>query len=322
MCRPVRTAGSKGRHSTTQERFAYSADSQYTRRVAALGAGYNNGGPWRFGGSLAISLTDLRLVQSVGDRVSDGSTLRSLLVTSRMSGSAVQVRSIFGTQYDGIEHVRIGATLRTPALTVMHSGVVTLDSVLDNGPTSVGASVFDAAATFEYHFPWEIQAGAAYIGTRGQIEFDVQGYTPVSAYSMLSSGKPLVLYTDGGAGVAPTVTTQPFNGLTSASRGFANVSIGGDVKLFADRTWRAHFGLASDLSPVAPEDQVFTTVDLMSWTLGLSGSIKKFSFSAGIHQRSGTANDIVVRNLVSGQSIHTSSDIRTTGLIYSVSYQF
>ena len=73
---------------------------------------------------------------------------------------------------------------------------------------------------------------------------------------------------------------------------------------------------------VSPEDQIFTTVDLMSWTLGLSGSIKKFSFSAGIHQRSGTANDIVVRNLVSGQGIHTSSDIRTTGIIYSVSYQF
>src|SRR5262245_14743497 len=35
-----------------QQRFAYSADSDFERRVLAFGAGYHGDGPWRFGGGL------------------------------------------------------------------------------------------------------------------------------------------------------------------------------------------------------------------------------------------------------------------------------
>ena len=54
---------------TGQQRFAYSADSDFEQRVLAFGAGYRGNGPWRFGGGLAFSLMSLRLVQSVSDRL-------------------------------------------------------------------------------------------------------------------------------------------------------------------------------------------------------------------------------------------------------------
>jgi hypothetical protein len=67
---------------------------------------------------------------------------------------------------------------------------------------------------------------------------------------------------------------------------------------------------------------VFNKVDLTSWTIGMSGSFGKLQFAAGVNRRSGTSNDVTLRNLLSGQAVQTSVDVRTLGLIYAVSYQF
>ena len=131
-----------------QERFAYSVDSEFSRRVLALSAGYRMEGPLRVGGGLAFSLTDLRQVGTIGDRTVDSAGLRTLLVSARGSGSAFQLRMLGGVQYE-LTNVRLGATLRTPGVTLKRDGVVTLDGILDAGGSSLGASVFDPAATFE-----------------------------------------------------------------------------------------------------------------------------------------------------------------------------
>jgi hypothetical protein len=83
-----------------QQRFAYSADSTFEQRVAAISAGYHGGGPWRFGGGFAFSLMNIRLVQSASDRLTGGSELQSLLLAARASGSAFQLRGQAGAQYD------------------------------------------------------------------------------------------------------------------------------------------------------------------------------------------------------------------------------
>ena len=165
-----------------QERVAYSADSEYSRRVAAVGVGYHGSGAWRVGGGFAFSMMDLRLVQSISDRVADATGLSTLLVTARASGSAVQLRTQAGVQYD-TPRFRFGAAIRTPGLTMFGSGAVTLDGTLNAGAASLGASVFDPDARLEYHLPWEIQGGAAYVHDRVELEVDVQGYTSIAAYS-------------------------------------------------------------------------------------------------------------------------------------------
>jgi hypothetical protein len=304
-----------------QQRFAYSADSDFERRVLAFGAGYRGDGAWRVGGGLAFSLMSLRLVESASDRLADSTGLKTLLVTGRASGSALQVRSQAGVQYD-TSQFRFGAAIRTPGLTLHRSGTVTLDGTLDSGPGSLGASVFDPNATFEHHLPWEFQGGAAWVRSRMEAELDVQAYSSISAYPMLSTSQPTLIYSDAGANQPPTIVSQPFGGLTTASNAIADVSAGGHFRLMNDRDLRVHAGFGTNHSPVGSQDVVFSKVDLLTWSLGMSGSLGKFQFAAGFNHQSGTANDITVRNLLNGQVVHTAMDVKMSGFIYSIGYQF
>ena len=304
-----------------QQRFAYSADSKFERRVLAFAAGYQGEGAWRYGGGLAFSLMSLRQVQSASDRLADSTGLRSLLVASRTSGSAFQVRAQGGVQYDTARW-RFGGAMRTPGLTLHKSGVVTLDGLLDTGGASLGASVFDPDADFEYHLPWEFQGGAAWVSDRIELEVDLQAYTSVDAYSMLATGQPVLIYGDAGVNRPPTVISQPFPGLTSASNGLVNVSVGGHIRLIEGRDMRLHAGFGSNQSAVAEEDVVFNHVDLTTWTIGLSGSLGRFQFAAGFNHQSGNADDVMLRNLLNGQVVRSTIDVGMSGFIYSLAYQF
>jgi hypothetical protein len=304
-----------------QQRFAYSADSDFERRVLAFGAGYHGDGPWRFGGGLAFSLMSLRLVESASDRIADTSTLRSLLVTARASGTDLQLRAQGGAQFD-TGPWRFGGAVRTPGVSFYHSGSVTLDGLLDAGASSVGASIFDPDAAFEYHLPWEFQGGAGWVHDRVELELDLQGYTPISAYSLIASNEPTRVYNDAGANQPPTVASLPFGGFTTASDGVVNVSAGGHLRVMKNRDFRLHAGVGSNRSPVADADVVFNKVDLLTWTLGASGSLGKFQFSAGYNHQSGTANDVRLRNLLNGEVVRSGIDVNMSGFIYALAYQF
>lgn len=304
-----------------QQRFAYSADSEFSQRVLAFSAGYHRDGPWRVGGGLAFSMMSLRLVQTAGDRIADASGLRSLLVSARASGSALQLRTQGGVQYD-MGRWRFGGAVRSPGLTIHRSGTMTFDGVLDTNPTSFGASLFDPDADLEYHLPWEFQAGGAYVTDRLELEFDLQMYTSIGAYPLLSTEQPVLIYGDAGGNTPPTVLTRPFAGLTSASDGVVNFGAGGHYRLRSNGDLRLHAGLGSNRSPVQPADRVFTNVDLFTWSLGVSGSWKRVRFAAGINHQSGDAEDVALRNLIDGTVVQSSIDVSVTGFIYSIAYQF
>ena len=116
-----------------EQRFAYSADSAFEQRILAVSVGYQRTGSWRFGGGFAFSLMNLRLVQSASDRIVDASGLRSLLVSSRASGSALQLRTQGGAQYD-IGNWRFGLALRSPGLMLHKTGSLLFDGVLASDP--------------------------------------------------------------------------------------------------------------------------------------------------------------------------------------------
>jgi len=303
------------------ERVGYSADSQFARRIAAAGAGYQGSGPWRVGAGFALSLVDLRLVQGISDRIADTTGLRTLLVAARASGSALQIRAHGGVQYDA-QHIRFGAAIRTPGLTIRREGTVTLDGTLDLGQASLGASLFDGNARFEYHLPWELQGGVAYIGDHVGFEADVQGYTPIAAYPLLATDQPTLIYGDAGAGGRSSVISRPFDGLTSASHGVVNVAVGGSFRLWRQRDLRVHGGFATSRSPVDAADEVFNAVDLSSWSVGVSGTVAKLQFAVGVNYRVGVTSDLLVRNLLNGDPLHTKVNVRTGGLVYSLAYQF
>jgi hypothetical protein len=304
-----------------QERFAYSADSQFVRRVAAVGAGYQVSGPLRVGAGLAFSPVTVRLVQGISDRLAADTGLDTLLVVAHASGSALQLRGQGGVQYD-TPQVHFGAAIRTPGLTIRRQGTVTLEGTLDRGAPSLGASLFDADARFQYRLPWELQGGAAYIRDRVEVEVDIQGYTSIPVHPLLATDQPTLIYGDAGAGGLPTVVSRPFGGLRSESEGVVNVAVGGHIRPIRDRDLRVHGGFATSRSPVGDGDQVFSKVDLISWTVGASGTWAKFQFALGFNWRVGTTSDVLVRNLLNGDPVRTAIDVRTGGLIYSVAYQF
>src|SRR5262249_34539258 len=150
-----------------------------------------------------------------------------------------------------------------------------------------------------------------------ELEIDLQAYTPIDAYELLSSNQPVRRYADTGVNAPPIVTSQPFAGITSASDGVVNVGAGGHVRLLKDRDLRLHAGVGSNQSPVSVEDDVFTKVDLTTWSVGLSGTLGKFQFAAGLSRQQGRADDVALRNLLNGAQVHSPIDVRLTGFIYS-----
>lgn len=304
-----------------QQRFAYSADAGFEQRVAAIAVGYRRSDSLRVGGGFAFSMMDLRLVQSATERIADATGLRSVVISARATGSAIQLRGQGGAQYE-TGRWSLGGALRTPGLTIHRSGSTIVDGVLTNDPGSVGTSLFDADADLEHRLPWEFQVGAAYTGTRFQAELDVLAYTSIDPYALLSTSQPILVYESAGGGAAPVVTSRPFEGLISASDGVVNVAIGGHFKLFDSRDLRVHAGLRSNQSPVAPEDVVFTRVDLLTWSVGVSGTLGKFKFAAGLNRQAGRADEITLYNRLTGQPVTTPVDIRIAGFIYSIAYQF
>jgi hypothetical protein len=196
-----------------------------------------------------------------------------------------------------------------------------LDSTLDGAPASVGASIFDQSAHFDYRLPFESGIGVAYIRKRAEIEFDVQGYSSIEPHALLSTTEPLTIYTDPGTGAPPTITTRPMPPVITASRAFANYSLGGHVQPFESLPVTLHGGVATDYTPVGPEDQVFDEVSFLVWTVGVSGTVGKLSFALGANYRKGTSDNVVLRNLLN-EPIQTSISIRTTGLTYSINYKF
>ena len=185
---------------TSRERFAYAADSEYQQHVGAASVGFA-AGRLRLGGGLAFVFTDIVKNDVISDRLGGATSLRSLIIETRASGSAFQMRPLFGVQFDVSPHVHVGGTIRTPALTLFKGASTTAESLAENGSGSVGASFFDANAAFTYHMPFEFHGGVAYTAARGEIEVDVHAYTPISAYAMIASDQPIVTYTNPGSGL-------------------------------------------------------------------------------------------------------------------------
>jgi hypothetical protein len=301
------------------QRFAFSADSTFDRYVGVGAAGYVSG-RWRVGAGLALTQTNLEKNAVVSNRATDGAALRSLLVESRVSGTAFHLRPVVGVQYDWSPAIRLGFMARTPAPTVYSSGSLTSEGVRVDGASSAGVSFFDPEARFASQLPFELRGGLAYVGRRMEIEVDVSAETAVSAYNMLESDAPIVSYT-GGTG-APVIATRAFPGAVAQSTTAVNVAVGGHVRLTDNGVWRLHFGAGTDRSGVGPDDEIFTKVHFGTWTVGVSGTKDRLQFTAGFNYRSGQADDIVIGQLDSGTLVRSGIDVRTIGIIYAVSYRF
>ena len=301
------------------QRFSFSADSRFDRWVGVGSAGYVSG-KWRLGAGLAVVQTSLEKNAASSSRTSDGASLGSLLIESRVRGSAFHLRPVLGAQYDVSPALKLGVVMRTPAVKIYSYGSVTSEGVRSAGATSAGVSLFDPDARFAVKLPFEIRGGAAYVGRRMEIEVDVSAEMAISTYDMLTSEKPVITYTT--ATGTPVVATHAFGGLVSQSKTAVNIAVGGQVRLTDNGVWRLHFGAGTDRSTVGPEDELFTKIHLGVWTLGISGTKAKFGFTAGVNYRSGSADDVTIGQIEGVTLVRSGIGVRTVGIVYSLSYRF
>jgi hypothetical protein len=306
------------------ERFSYSADSTMSQRVTAGAVGYDLGHEWHVGAGVALTSTSISSNQTISDRINSPVGNRTLLFASQASGSIDALRGVFGVQFQPTSAIRIGAVTRTHGIRYGRSGTVALDSTLNGGGgPSIGAFVHDGSAAFDYKLPYELSGGVAVVGTRAQFEFDIKGFFAIDPYPLLASSQPLTVSTDPGNGTPGTSANQPFPSVMTSARAITNYAGGGHVLVLqSPLPLTVHAGLGTDHSPVPPEDNsVFGRVDFTVFTAGLSGSLGRFSFAFGVNSRRGTAQNLVVQNLITGP-VQASLQIKTIGITYSLNYKF
>lgn len=308
-------------------RFSYSADSGISQNVQAVAIGRDLGKKWRLGLGVAITQTSMYSDQVITDRIATPQANRTLIFASRADGSDSAIRFTIGTQFQPVPWLKLGLVSRNPGLRYGSSGTVALDSTLDGGGPSIGATLYDGSAAFAFKTPYQIGAGVALVGNRGEIEFDFRGYAAVHSYTLLSSSQPLTIYTDPGNNTGGSIETQPFPAITTHFTAVRNYMGGGHIRILDKVFGKAfpltvHAGIGTDHSPVpTDETQVFAHADFMAYTTGLSGSLGKFTFAFGVNSRRGTADNLVLRNLITGP-VQAQLDIDTIGITYALNYKF
>jgi hypothetical protein len=137
-----------------------------------------------------------------------------------------------------------------------------------------------------------------------------------------STDQTWVLMTDPGLGGQPTeqrpTLTMPF----VDSRAVTIIAIGGQVRLKEGGAWTVHGGKATDRSPVGADDTVFTRVNTQVVIAGISGKAKLALGSIGVRYQVGSTDEIVLRQIQSGQQFGTRLKISNLGLVYSVAVRF
>jgi hypothetical protein len=236
--------------------------------------------------------------------------------------SASHLRATVGAQFRVTPTIQIGAVLRTPGLGLASSGDASLDGVVHAGTTTATSGFFDPDSSVECRLPLAFKVGAAWIGTRGQVEVDVFTYAGTGRYTAIESRQPVTTVVDAGQGAPPVSRQVAYQGASIDSRTVVNVAFGGRYRLWSNRSWLLHGGYASDRSPVGANDTTFTNVKLQHVTVGLSGRTKLFLGSLGVRYSTGQSGPMVLGASTDGEPFETTFRVSSLGLVYSIALLF
>jgi hypothetical protein len=304
-----------------QERFGYTAASQFSRIQGSLAAAHDSSG-WRYGFALGAEFTSLEKDQTASDILQIQTGLSSFVGSSHFSGEVAHLRLTAGVQRDISKEWKLGATVRTPGVAIYSAGVATIDGVAAARSQNASVYLFAPEAQFQYKVPLQAAVGLAYVRPRFEAEISVRASASHSSYSLLSSDASVTTVADDGRGGPPVTQVRPWAGLTSYPRGFADAAFGGHFVLTENGIWKLHFGYATNRAPVTDQDQVFNAVNLHAITVGVGGQLKHFQASLGLRYEFGSSSDTVIHELPNGQPVTTNFSVRNIGAIYSVAYLF
>jgi long-subunit fatty acid transport protein len=303
------------------DRYVYSSNVSVSTLVPALSASF---APWRalrFGAGIGVAITSLTQMQIVSAQAADSATTAQAYLRSvDATGVTWGLQGSAGLQWDILEELTFGASLRTPTATLFRSGAIAYQDLVQNGQPWAQVYFRDPAATFTYKLPLDVNLGLAWRRPAWEVELDVRYHAAVSTYAMLSSTRSVDVVTTGPNGEA--VRTQvPFTPLLYGATTVWNVAVGGRYNL--DEAWSFHGGFYTDVAPVSPVgEDLFRRVNLYGVTAGAKLKGDHLSGSLGLGFSWGNSQPFTVGQTPEGAPVVTTFKIRSVSLLYAISYRF
>jgi long-subunit fatty acid transport protein len=289
--------------------------------VPALSASF---APWRalrFGAGIGVAITSLTQMQIVSAQAADSATTAQAYLRSvDATGVTWGLQGSAGLQWDILEELTFGASLRTPTATLFRSGAIAYQDLVQNGQPWAQVYFRDPAATFTYKLPLDVNLGLAWRRPAWEVELDVRYHAAVSTYAMLSSTRSVDVVTTGSNG-EPVRTQVPFTPLLYGATTVWNVAVGGRYNL--DEAWSFHGGFYTDVAPVSPVgEDLFRRVNLYGATAGAKLKGDHLSGSLGLGFSWGNSQPFTVGQTPEGAPVVTTFKIRSVSLLYAISYRF
>jgi hypothetical protein len=96
-----------------------------------------------------------------------------------------------GVQYEASPAIRLAAVVRSPGIALWSSGERYQDGLATSGATKISASLFEQNGQVTFKVPIEVRLGAGYVGSRGEMEFDVTTHGGGGVYEAFRGSAPL-----------------------------------------------------------------------------------------------------------------------------------
>jgi hypothetical protein len=303
-------------------RLRLSTEATYDTWLGSLGVGYAPSDRLRVGAAVDGQYTAVARRQSITAQLVSPTSLAAVSAGTLGNVYTSHLRATLGVQLKVGPEFSLGAAIRTPGLGITSAGDASLEGLAHAGTASAATAFFDPEASAEYRLPFEFKSGAAWTGSRAQVEADLFVYAGTGQYTAVASSEPVTIVFDPGSGESVRVSQIAYMGPQVDSRTVVNLAIGGRYQLTRDRSWALHGGYATDRSPVGDADTAFSKADLQHVTIGLSGRTSIFLGSLGVRYSTGQSDPIGVGPLPDGGTFETTFKISSLSLVYSLALLF
>jgi len=315
--------GGSGTTEGRQAILGYGTAVNFYTFIPAINVGFAPHGvgksSFRVGAGAGVAVTSLSQDLSVSQRVITSTSSSSALRTFSAGGFTWNLVLTGGLQWDATSHVSFGVRAVAPGIRLLGSTRLTYQDIRFGTGGSADIAFRDPEARFEYKLPFEVDIGAAYRGSRGEVEVDVRYYGAIDEYAMYTSERQGQLTVSPSTG-PPQVSMVPFVTTLNSARAATNVSVGGNYQLA--RILRVHAGVATDQSPVDDESaSIFRQVDLIRGTTGVSLTGLSLSGTIGLAFSAGSGRRQAL-DLVNVETPSTRLEVQTLNVLFALSYAF
>jgi hypothetical protein len=262
----------------------YVSDSSLSSYIIAGTVAWAVSPRLRVGGSIGFSFT--RLYEN--DHFSALTTNTDVEGTVRnrlLSGLVFHFIPSVALQWEPATWLALGAVARAPGLRLWGQATVQGERQDTTSTTSQNTFLQTAHADFDYRYPLELGAAAAFRQEHWEVELDARYHASSGSYQLVGTGVPVETVTVPPGG--PPVQS-PFTPIQYQGRAVVDVALGGSWA--ASRSVRLHAGVYMSPSPVAIGSPFFRQTDLYGTRAGVSVRGEKLSGSIGLGYETGLSS--------------------------------